>query len=258
MARDRLGVDSDWGRRVTPTGMQAASDELDGHERRDTSSCVYLNNRYHDPTLGSFLSVDPLVQETGDPYIYGAANPTTYSDPDGERPTTAPLVDAGGCWNLDKCWSYWYQNQPAAGREHSPRSTDVDLVIDAADELEEMVDDARGGLDQLIDPLTCGLKGIDPVGKTMGNCTPEQVERQEQYQDAGEAVCDASRTPVVGSVIPEVSWSGLLAALADQAVGETLTRLGEAGSQVARSASRATNRVANAATAIDLACRVSP
>ena len=61
-----------------------------------------LNNRYHDPTLGSFLSVDPLVAQTGDPYVYGAANPTTYSDPDGLDPDTSAWirdeVEAnGGC-----------------------------------------------------------------------------------------------------------------------------------------------------------------
>ena len=44
---------------------------------------AYLNNRHHDPTLGQFLSVDPLVVKTGEPYVYGAGNPTTYSDPTG-------------------------------------------------------------------------------------------------------------------------------------------------------------------------------
>ena len=44
---------------------------------------VYLNNRYHDPTLGTFISVDPLVTTTGQPYTYGNANPITYSDPTG-------------------------------------------------------------------------------------------------------------------------------------------------------------------------------
>ncbi len=49
-------------------------------------SLSYLNNRHHDPTLGAFISVDPLVTTTGQPYIYGAANPITYSDRDGLQP----------------------------------------------------------------------------------------------------------------------------------------------------------------------------
>jgi hypothetical protein len=44
---------------------------------------VYLNNRYHDPTLGHFTTVDPLVGQTGQPYLYVNGNPTTLSDPSG-------------------------------------------------------------------------------------------------------------------------------------------------------------------------------
>jgi len=44
---------------------------------------VFLNNRHYDPSVGVFVSVDPLVTMTGEPYIYGAANPVTYSDPTG-------------------------------------------------------------------------------------------------------------------------------------------------------------------------------
>lgn len=60
---------------------------------------IYLNNRYHDPTLGVFISVDPLVQMTGEPYIYASGNPTTLSDPSGLEP--CPLdgckwEDSGG------------------------------------------------------------------------------------------------------------------------------------------------------------------
>jgi hypothetical protein len=43
----------------------------------------YLNNRYYDPVTGEFLSVDPLVTSTGDPYLYAGGNPTTLSDPTG-------------------------------------------------------------------------------------------------------------------------------------------------------------------------------
>ena len=55
-----------------------------------------LNNRYHDPTLGSFISVDPLVVKTGQPYMYGNANPTTYSDPLGLEPRPIHCRSLGG------------------------------------------------------------------------------------------------------------------------------------------------------------------
>jgi len=43
----------------------------------------YLNNRYYDPATGAFISVDPLVGETGTPYLYAGGSPVTYSDPTG-------------------------------------------------------------------------------------------------------------------------------------------------------------------------------
>jgi len=49
----------------------------------------YLNNRYQDPGLGAFVSVDPLVGKTGTPYLYGNGNPTTLSDPSGLDPRWA-------------------------------------------------------------------------------------------------------------------------------------------------------------------------
>jgi hypothetical protein len=39
--------------------------------------------RYYDPTTGQFLSVDPLVDETGEPYVYTGGDPVNGSDPSG-------------------------------------------------------------------------------------------------------------------------------------------------------------------------------
>lgn len=67
------------------------------NQPQDTNGLVYLNNRYHDPTLGHFTSVDPLVGKTGTPYLYGAGNPSSLSDPSGLLPTCA-TVDGMGCF----------------------------------------------------------------------------------------------------------------------------------------------------------------
>lgn len=39
--------------------------------------------RYYDPSTGQFLSVDPLVAETGTPYAYTGGDPVNRSDPNG-------------------------------------------------------------------------------------------------------------------------------------------------------------------------------
>ena len=43
-------------------------------------SGLFLNNRHYDPTTGVFVSVDPLVTKTMQPYIYGAANPVASGE----------------------------------------------------------------------------------------------------------------------------------------------------------------------------------
>jgi uncharacterized protein RhaS with RHS repeats len=39
--------------------------------------------RYYDPATGQFLSVDPLVDETGQPYAYTGDDPVNAVDPNG-------------------------------------------------------------------------------------------------------------------------------------------------------------------------------
>jgi hypothetical protein len=53
---------------------------------------VFLNNRYLDPVLGRFISVDPLISVTLDAYGYGNNNPIRFSDPSGLGPE-----DQGPC-----------------------------------------------------------------------------------------------------------------------------------------------------------------
>lgn len=76
------------------SSVRKASDRL--------QSLDCLDNRHYDPTTGTFLSVDPLVTKTMQPYIYGAANPVTFSDPSGLDPDTSSQVRSqveanGGC-----------------------------------------------------------------------------------------------------------------------------------------------------------------
>ena len=70
-----------------------------GQIEDDGTGLNYLNNRYQDPATGVFLSVDPLVSKTGQPYLYTNGNPTTLSDPSGLDPgwahDTNPCNDAG-------------------------------------------------------------------------------------------------------------------------------------------------------------------
>ena len=69
------------------------------NQPEDANGLTYLNNRYYDPAIAAFVSVDPLVGKTGQPYLYGAGSPATFSDPSGLDPGWAhdsdPCNDAG-------------------------------------------------------------------------------------------------------------------------------------------------------------------
>ena len=49
----------------------------------EASGLIYLIDRYYDPVTGEFVSVDPDLATTGQPYAYTAGDPLNASDPDG-------------------------------------------------------------------------------------------------------------------------------------------------------------------------------
>ncbi|MCL4779412.1 MAG: RHS repeat-associated core domain-containing protein [Gammaproteobacteria bacterium] len=59
-----------------------------GHEMLDTVQLIHMRGRVYDPTLGRFLSPDPLLDRLNMPqslnaYSYVANNPLSYTDPSG-------------------------------------------------------------------------------------------------------------------------------------------------------------------------------
>ncbi|MDL2354654.1 MAG: RHS repeat-associated core domain-containing protein [Pseudomonadota bacterium] len=61
-----------------------------GHANDADTGLVYMQQRYYDPVVGRFLSVDPLVTDanTGgsfNRYVYANNSPYSYIDPDGRQ-----------------------------------------------------------------------------------------------------------------------------------------------------------------------------
>jgi len=56
-------------------------------------------HRYYDPTVGQFISPDPLVQETGDLYGYAGGDPVNSDDPSGlcDNPDNNNVIIPGPC-----------------------------------------------------------------------------------------------------------------------------------------------------------------
>lgn len=54
-----------------------------GQYTDNESNMLYVRGRYYDPTSQQFLSRDPAVESTGQPYGYARGNPTNVVDPSG-------------------------------------------------------------------------------------------------------------------------------------------------------------------------------
>ncbi len=59
----------------------------------DPTGLIYLVHRYYDPQTGQFISVDPDVSQTGEPYSYANSDPVSEADPLGEWAIGVPCGD---------------------------------------------------------------------------------------------------------------------------------------------------------------------
>ena len=70
----------------TATGEQIAfgfQGAYQGTGSYQLQGLLYMINRYYDPSVGQFISVDPLVSQTEQPYAFAGGNPVNRSDPTG-------------------------------------------------------------------------------------------------------------------------------------------------------------------------------
>ncbi|HEU5062079.1 MAG TPA: RHS repeat-associated core domain-containing protein [Solirubrobacterales bacterium] len=72
-------IESYSGTVITPLGYG-------GQYRSPSSGLIYLRARVYDSITGQFLSVDPMVETSGEPYTYAAANPINLMDATGLLP----------------------------------------------------------------------------------------------------------------------------------------------------------------------------
>ena len=84
------GVPTCEGTATTPLGF-------DGQYTSSDTGLIYLRARVYDPSTAQFLTVDPDIASTGEPYSYGVDNPVYSSDPSG-------LLSLGGLFNDAEQW----------------------------------------------------------------------------------------------------------------------------------------------------------
>jgi hypothetical protein len=74
------------------------------HDPRDRQKTLFLVGRYDDPATGQFLSVDPDVAQTGQPYVYTGDDPVNELDPLGLCSTQGSFLVPGACDWTSKSW----------------------------------------------------------------------------------------------------------------------------------------------------------
>jgi RHS repeat-associated protein len=82
-----------WGNPATSGGLTSTTPFGYGGGYTDPDGLIYLLNRYYNPALGQFVSPDPLVSQTSQPYTYADADPVNVSDPTGLLPWPTPSWD---------------------------------------------------------------------------------------------------------------------------------------------------------------------
>lgn len=80
-----------YGATISNTGTATTPLEYAGQYTDPATGLIYLRARWYDPQTAQFLTVDPLVQKTEQPYQYALDNPINGSDPSG-------LATLGLCW----------------------------------------------------------------------------------------------------------------------------------------------------------------
>ena len=86
-----------YGRTLRHTGPASTPLQFDGQYTDAESGLQYLRARYYDPASGTFLSADPLVSATGEPYGFAGNNPLNEFDPTGLS-WYNPLSWSSGTW----------------------------------------------------------------------------------------------------------------------------------------------------------------
>jgi len=114
---DVFGKRRNWGSWIgAPSSTEVQQDRtvthhgFTHHEEEDNLGLVHMNGRVYDPTLGRFLSVDPVFghpenSQSLNPYSYVLNNPLSMTDPTGYD----------GCMAGDLCFSSGEHNRDSKG-----------------------------------------------------------------------------------------------------------------------------------------------
>jgi uncharacterized protein RhaS with RHS repeats len=133
---------------LAPNGFNPSASLAGPRARRDRSTV----NRYYDPTTGQFLKVDPLVDQTEQPYAYVAGDPVDNVDLNGE------------CWT-GLCWAAHAWNAVVQARRHLLNWEESHPTILSALQVAGLVADDSGDVDVPSVTRTSGETSATALGR---------------------------------------------------------------------------------------------
>jgi hypothetical protein len=165
-----------------------------------------MQQRYHDPIAGRFLSVDPVTTDakTGDSfnrYVYGNSNPFKYTDPDGRLAFLAPLVYyvlpaaivTAGVWAATN--SRDHRSSPAAsgpknnGAPNKPNTLTPGPFagdsIPARGPGRDWTDEERARINGIGNDTGCHTCGAKSPGTSNGDYVPDHQPSSGLNEDGG-------------------------------------------------------------------------
>lgn len=78
--------------KTSTTGGATTPLRYDAQYTNTDSGLIYLRARTYDPQTAQFLTIDPALEATGEPYSYAQDNPLNTTDPSGLQPDQDPLT----------------------------------------------------------------------------------------------------------------------------------------------------------------------
>jgi RHS repeat-associated protein len=173
----------------TPTCEGTATTPLgyDGQYTSSDTGLVYMRAREYDPATAQFLTVDPLVSATHEPYVYGGDNPLTYRDRSGLG--IEEILEGGSGIPCPWCSAAEGAAEALEGAYHEAQHG-VEWVNNqiGTEELGEPVEQGAGAAEK-----GCGLLEKDETGRIHGDIPsyPNPQWTEEDLEQVAEDLRDS-------------------------------------------------------------------
>ena len=196
---------------TTGCGIVGEERGFTGHTEDVNSDLVYMQQRYYDPSIGRFLSIDPRDANPNEPltfnrYAYANNNPYKYTDPDGEFAFLIPVV-------------VFIAKEVVAELASSATGGASDL-LSARRMVTKGAKAAAAGLGKLL-KKGCSFEADTPVLTANGYTAIYDIQAGDKVWSMDEATGELSLQSVVQALYAEYSHSVSIVWLDDQTGLET-------------------------------------